>query len=135
MRAEVVQGQRGAVGRLAVVGSVVLGDAVGLERLVQPVPAQQLAAQVKVCVAGRRVVGDDVREEPHSVGVQARVARAQRTQHRLSTMSAAPVILARCASLWRSESAGKVTPGPRSKGPPFLAGRSGCKPGRALSQR
>ena len=32
------------------------------------------------------------------------------------------------------ESAGKVTPGRRSKGPPFPAGRLGCKPMRALSQ-
>ena len=32
------------------------------------------------------------------------------------------------------ESAGKVTPGRRSKGPPFPAGRLGCKPTRALSQ-
>ena len=32
------------------------------------------------------------------------------------------------------ESAGKVTPGRCSKGPPFPAGRSGCKPTRALSQ-
>ncbi|MDE0023217.1 MAG: hypothetical protein OXP69_02270 [Spirochaetaceae bacterium] len=33
---------------------------------------------------------------------------------------------------WQTcESASKVTPGRRSKGPPFPAGRSGCKPGRA----
>ena len=32
------------------------------------------------------------------------------------------------------ESAGKVTPGRRSKGPPFPAGHLGCNPGRALNQ-
>ena len=41
---------------------------------------------------------------------------------------------AACESASACESAGKVTPGRRSKGPPFPAGRSGCKPTRALSQ-
>lgn len=75
-----VQGQPGAVGWLAVAGALFLGDAVGVERLVQAVPAQQLAAQVEVCVARGRVVGDDVSEEPHPIGVQARVAPGQLAQ-------------------------------------------------------
>ena len=54
--AEVVQSHTGAVGWLAVVGPLFLGDAIGIERLIQPVSAQQFAAEVEVCVAGRRIV-------------------------------------------------------------------------------
>ena len=54
--AELVQGQTGAVGRLAVVGALFPGDAIGVERLIQPVSAQQLAAEVEVGVAGHRII-------------------------------------------------------------------------------
>ena len=42
--AEVVKSQTCAVGRLAVIGALFLSDAIGVERLIQPVPAEQLAA-------------------------------------------------------------------------------------------